>query len=164
MQMTVYCRLSHSYEVSLSWLAKYSLPNSKQRSSATSRPTTTLAIFQLGETGKLWLALEVAHGTKLNKKDCSSFWMDASDMNSLYQSYVSVAWKLSFPGCDDDRADIEQVLKRCVAALSVRQRLVILSNLSICYYSNSGCISYIALRRYFLTSEGRLEPIICNVG
>jgi hypothetical protein len=46
--------------------------------------TTTLAIVGLGGTGKSQLALEVAHRTRLNNKSCSVFWMDASDMNSLY--------------------------------------------------------------------------------
>ena len=79
--------------------------------------TTTLAIVGPEGTGKLQFALKVAHRTILNKKDCSAFWMDASDIRSLYQSYASVAWKLSFPGCDNDQADIKQVLKRCVAAI-----------------------------------------------
>jgi hypothetical protein len=68
--------------------------------------TTTLAIVGLGGTGKSQLALEVAHRTRLNNKDCAVFWMDASDMDSLYRSYASVARKLSVPGCDDDQADL----------------------------------------------------------
>jgi hypothetical protein len=78
--------------------------------------------------GKSQLALEVAHRTRLNNKNCSVFWMDASDKDSLYQSYASVAQKLSIPGCDDDQADIKQVVKRCVVEVSTRQCLLIFDN------------------------------------
>jgi hypothetical protein len=54
--------------------------------------------------------------------------MDASDIDSLYRLYASVAQKLSIPGCDDDQADIKQVAKRCVAAISARQCLLIYNN------------------------------------
>jgi DNA polymerase III delta prime subunit len=90
--------------------------------------TTTLAIFGPDGTGKSQLALEVAHKTRLNNKSCSVFWIDASDMNSLYRSYASVARKLRIPGCDDDQADIKQVVKHCVAEVSTRQCLLVFDN------------------------------------
>jgi tetratricopeptide (TPR) repeat protein len=90
--------------------------------------TTRLAIVGPGGTGKSQLALEVAYRTKQNSRSRSVFWMDASDIDSLYRSYASVAQKLSIPGCDDDQADIKQVAKRCVAAISARQCLLIYDN------------------------------------
>ncbi|KAF1931353.1 HET-domain-containing protein [Didymella exigua CBS 183.55] len=90
--------------------------------------TTTLAVVGPGGTGKSQLALEAAYRTRLDDKDCSVFWMDASDTDSLYQSYASVAQKLSIPGCDDGQADIKQVVKRCMAELSARRCLLIFDN------------------------------------
>jgi Cdc6-like AAA superfamily ATPase len=60
--------------------------------------TTTLAIVGPGGTGKSQLALKVAHRTKQNNKNYSVFWMDASDKDSFYQSYASVAQKLGVLG------------------------------------------------------------------
>jgi tetratricopeptide (TPR) repeat protein len=90
--------------------------------------TTMLAIVGPGGTGKSQLALEVAHRTRLNNKDCSVLWMDASDIDSLSQSYANVAQRLSVPGCDDEQADMKQVVKRCVAAISARHCLLIFDN------------------------------------
>ena len=90
--------------------------------------TTTLAIVGPGGTGKSQLALEVAHRTRQNNKDCSVFWIDASNKDSLYQSYAGIAQKLSVLGWDDDQADMKQLVKRCVAEISARQCLLIFDN------------------------------------
>jgi hypothetical protein len=91
--------------------------------------TTRLAIVGPGGTGKSQLALEAAYRTKQNNKSCSVFWMDASDVDCLYRSYASIAQKLSIPGCDGDQADAKQIMKRCVAAISARQCLLIYDNI-----------------------------------
>jgi tetratricopeptide (TPR) repeat protein len=90
--------------------------------------TTALAIVGPGGTGKSQLALEIAHRAKQNNKDCSVFWMDASDKDSLYQSYASVAQKLSVQGWNDDQADIKQLAQRCVVEISTRKCLLIFDN------------------------------------
>ncbi|USP76852.1 uncharacterized protein yc1106_04126 [Curvularia clavata] len=90
--------------------------------------TTTLAIVGSGGTGKSQLALEAAYMTKQNCRNCSVFWIDASDRDSLYRSYTKIAQKLSIPGCDDDQVDTKQVIERCVATISTRQCLLIFDN------------------------------------
>jgi tetratricopeptide (TPR) repeat protein len=90
--------------------------------------TTTLAIVGLGGTGKSQLALEVAHRTRQNNKHCSVFWINASNQDSLYQSYASVAQKLGVAGWDNDQIDMKQLARRCVAEMSVQQCLLIFDN------------------------------------
>jgi tetratricopeptide (TPR) repeat protein len=90
--------------------------------------TTTLAVVGPGGTGKSQLALEAAYRTRLINKNCSVFWIDASDTDSLYRSYASVAQKLSISGYDDDQAEIRQIVKRCVAEVSTRQCLLVFDN------------------------------------
>jgi tetratricopeptide (TPR) repeat protein len=90
--------------------------------------TTAVAILGPGGTGKSQLALEVVYRTRQNNKNCSIFWIDSSDKDSLYQSYASVAQKLGVSGWDDDQADMKQLARRCVVELGARQSLLIFDN------------------------------------
>jgi tetratricopeptide (TPR) repeat protein len=111
------------------------------------RTTTTLAIVGPGGTGKSQLALEVAHRTRQNNKDCSVFWIDASNKDSLYQSYADVAQKLDVLGWNDDQADMKQLVKRCVVKMSARQCLLIFDNVehTTLRFSGSSMIEAAAL-------------------
>jgi tetratricopeptide (TPR) repeat protein len=100
--------------------------------------TSTLAIVGPGGTGKSQLALEVAHKTRQNNKNCSVFWIDASDKDSLYQSYAGIAQKLSIIGGDDDLAEMKQTVKRCVVEMSARQCLLIFDNAEDTVLRSSG--------------------------
>jgi tetratricopeptide (TPR) repeat protein len=100
--------------------------------------TSTLAIVGPGGTGKSQLALEAAHRTRQDNKNCSVFWIDASDKDSLYQSYATIAQKLSMLGGDSDLADMKQIVKRCVAEMNVRQCLLIFDNAEDAFLRSSG--------------------------
>jgi Cdc6-like AAA superfamily ATPase len=90
--------------------------------------SSMIAIVGPVGTGKSQLALEVVHRARQKNKNYSVFWIDASDKDSLYQSYAIIAKKLDTFGGKDDLADMKQVVKRCVAELSARQCLLIFDN------------------------------------
>jgi hypothetical protein len=81
-------------------------------------------------TGKSQLALEFAYRTRQKYKDRSVFWIDASDMNSLFQSYSSIAQKLDIPGWNDENVDFkvklrleEESTRRCLMVFDDAQDL-----------------------------------------
>jgi tetratricopeptide (TPR) repeat protein len=70
--------------------------------------TTRVVITGEGGTGKSQLALELAYRTRHARKMCSIFWIDASNMDSLSQSYSHIARRLDIAGWDDESADVQK--------------------------------------------------------
>jgi tetratricopeptide (TPR) repeat protein len=91
--------------------------------------TTTLAIVGPGGTGKSQLALEFAYRTRQKNEECSIFWVDAGNLDSLYHSYASIAQKLDIPGWDDEKADVRQLVKLHLERESAEPCLLIFDNL-----------------------------------
>jgi hypothetical protein len=92
------------------------------------RQPTRLAIVGPCGTGKSQLALKVAHRTRQKNKNSSVFWVDASNKNSLYQSYASLAQKLTVPKWDNKKADVMLLVKQYLVHSSARQCLLIFDN------------------------------------
>jgi Cdc6-like AAA superfamily ATPase len=57
-----------------------------------------MTIVRPAGTGKSQLALEVAHRTRKKDKNYSTFWIGASNINNLHQSYANIAQKFNIPG------------------------------------------------------------------
>ncbi|KAL5378525.1 hypothetical protein DPSP01_009106 [Paraphaeosphaeria sporulosa] len=94
----------------------------------TGKQTTMMAITGPAGTGKSQLALELAYQTRQKNKNCSVFWIDASDADSLYRSYTSIAQKLDIPGWADEKADIRQLVKDHIRRKASQQWLLIFDN------------------------------------
>ncbi|KAF1967093.1 kinesin light chain [Bimuria novae-zelandiae CBS 107.79] len=92
------------------------------------KKSTVVAILGPGGTGKSQLGLELAYRTRQNKMNYSVFWIDASNIDQLYQSYASVARKLSIPGWDDEKADVKQLVKQYLSRKDACESLLIFDN------------------------------------
>ncbi|KAF2680652.1 kinesin light chain [Lentithecium fluviatile CBS 122367] len=104
----------------------------------TGKQTTMMAITGPGGTGKSQLALELAYQTRQKNKNCSVFWIDASDADSLYQSYANIAQKLDIPGWADEKADIRQLVKLYLSRKGSKQWLLIFDNVDRINLGSSG--------------------------
>jgi tetratricopeptide (TPR) repeat protein len=102
------------------------------------KQTTMIAIVGPGGTGKSQLALELAHRTRQKNKNCFVFWIDASDIDSLHQSYASIGQKLDVPGWDDEKTDIKQLVKLHLSRKGARQSLLIFDNTNSINLGSSG--------------------------
>jgi tetratricopeptide (TPR) repeat protein/Cdc6-like AAA superfamily ATPase len=91
----------------------------------TDERTTMIAIHGPGGTGKSQLALKLVHKTREERKNCSAFWVDASDMNSLQQGYLNIAQRLSIAGWDDEKADVKKLVEQHLSTDGVGQWLLV---------------------------------------
>ncbi|KAF1976246.1 hypothetical protein BU23DRAFT_597114 [Bimuria novae-zelandiae CBS 107.79] len=104
---------------------------------------------------------QVAAGTRGRLQDQtkeqelrSIFWIDASHMDSLYQSYESIAQKLDIPGWDSDKADSTQLVKAYLSAKEEKQHLLIFDNADDVSLGSSGMSTRAAhLSNYLPQSE-----------
>jgi tetratricopeptide (TPR) repeat protein len=90
--------------------------------------TTQVAITGLGGVGKTQLAIELVHRTIAKHKACSVFWISATDPESLHQSYLSIAKKLSIPGWDKDGTDAKHLVQEYLSKGSAGEWLLVFDN------------------------------------
>ncbi|KAH8708390.1 kinesin light chain [Phaeosphaeriaceae sp. PMI808] len=124
------------------------------------KQTTTLAIVGPGGTGKSQLALELAYKTRQKNKNCSVFWIEASDIDSLYQSYARIAQKLDIPGWNDEKADIKQLVKLHPSREGARQWLLIFDNTDDINLGSSGLSTARATNLIDYLPQSKLGSII----
>jgi hypothetical protein len=120
----------------------------------------TLAIVGPRGTGKSQLALEVAHRIRQTNKNCSVFWIDASDKDSLHQSYVRIAQKLGVLGWDDEKTDVRPLVKQRLAENIARQCLLVFDNAEDILLASSGSSTARATHLYDYLPQSELCSII----
>ncbi|KAH7122353.1 kinesin light chain 3, partial [Dendryphion nanum] len=90
--------------------------------------TTKVAITGPSGIGKTQLALELAYQTRRERKDCSVFWIPASDKESLYQAYSHIVRRLLVPGWDDEKADVMKLVQLHLSKENAGQWLLVFDN------------------------------------
>jgi hypothetical protein len=58
-------------------------------------------------------------------KNCSVFWISASNIASLYQAYTHIAQRLNIPGWDDKKADVKELVQLYLSKESAGQWLLV---------------------------------------
>ncbi|KAH7326971.1 hypothetical protein BKA65DRAFT_608042 [Rhexocercosporidium sp. MPI-PUGE-AT-0058] len=87
--------------------------------------TTKVAITGPGGIGKTQLALELAYRVREEFKNCSVFWIPASNIESLHQAYAHIAQRLNIPGWDDEKADVKKLVQLYLSKESAGQWLLV---------------------------------------
>jgi hypothetical protein len=90
--------------------------------------TTRIAIWGLGGVGKTQLVLELVYRTKDQNPSCSIIWIPATNIESLEQSYLEVARKLSIPGWGEETADVKRLVQAYLSKESAGQWLLVFDN------------------------------------
>jgi tetratricopeptide (TPR) repeat protein len=94
----------------------------------TGEQTTRTAIVGLGGIGKTQIALELAYRTRKSYRNCSVFWIPATDADSFYQAYRDIAQRLSIPGWNDEKADVKKLVQVHLSQENARPWLCIYDN------------------------------------
>jgi tetratricopeptide (TPR) repeat protein len=89
---------------------------------------TKVAVTGLGGVGKTQLAIELVYRTIEKHKDCSVFWIPATDPESLLQAYLTVAQQLNVPGRDKKGADVKRLVQNYLSDESAGQWLLVFDN------------------------------------
>jgi hypothetical protein len=90
-------------------------------------------------------------------KNCSIFWIPASDIESLHQAYAYIAQRLNIPGWDDEKADVKELVQLYLSKESVGQWLLVFDITDEAILETTGSFQAVSLIKYLpVSSQGAI--------
>jgi tetratricopeptide (TPR) repeat protein len=89
---------------------------------------TKIAVFGLGGVGKTSLTIELVYRIRLSYKDCSIFWIPATNFESLQQAYLNICQQLQLSGRDKKNEDPKRLLQSYLSQASAGRWLLVFDN------------------------------------
>ncbi|KAH7119535.1 kinesin light chain 3 [Dendryphion nanum] len=124
-----------------------------------SNQAATVAIAGPRGIGKSQLALELAYRVRQQNKSCSVFWIDASSLDGVDQSYANVARKLKIPGWNDEKTDVKQIVKLHLSRKEAGQTFLIFDNADTVNLSSNG----ISVGQYGSLADYLPQSELCSI-
>jgi hypothetical protein len=94
------------------------------------------AIMFQGGIGTTQIALELRHRTKDLWPDSSVFWVLAISFNSVQEAHYQIGTHPKFPGLDQDKVAVFNLVRQCLSRASAGRWLLVLDNadnLDVCF-------------------------------
>ncbi|KAL1993077.1 hypothetical protein VTN49DRAFT_3834 [Thermomyces lanuginosus] len=86
------------------------------------------ALVGLGGVGKTQIALEIGFRIREKYPDCSVFWVPAIDAVNFRNAYRNIGQLLGIDSIDDDKADVEELVKTALSRETAGSWLLIIDN------------------------------------
>ncbi|KAL1976589.1 hypothetical protein VTN31DRAFT_2871 [Thermomyces dupontii] len=110
-------------------------------------------IVGLGGIGKTQIALEMSFRVRERHSDCSIYWVPAIDAVSFRNAYRNIGQLLEINGINDDKADVEELVKQALSHESAGSWLMIVDNAdnSALFDGSTNLGRHLPFSRQFLT-------------